>query len=82
MRGLILLAALALLVSALWPLVTGWARRLPGPREGRRDELVKDPVCGTYVLKSRAVQDEAGGLPVYFCSRECAARFAARERRA
>jgi YHS domain-containing protein len=75
MRGLFLLGSLLLLVFLLWPVV----RRLLPPSTGRpralRDELVKDPVCQTYVLRSRAVTREAGGTTHYFCSRECAARF-------
>jgi YHS domain-containing protein len=53
-------------------------RRLPLP--ARRaysvggDELVKDPVCQTYVVKSRAVRRTAGGDVTYFCSDECARR--------
>ena len=75
MRGLFLLGSLLLLVFLLWPVV----RRLllppaRGPR-AIRDELVKDPVCQTYVLRSRAVTREARGTTHYFCSRECAARF-------
>jgi YHS domain-containing protein len=34
------------------------------------------------VLMSRAVREEAGGAPAYFCSRECAARFHRGEHRA
>ncbi len=75
MRGFFLLGSLLLLVFLLWPVV----RRLLPPSTGRpralRDELVKDPVCQTYVLRSRAVTREAGGTTHYFCSRECAARF-------
>ncbi len=40
------------------------------------DELVKDPVCGTYVVRSRAVSGPAGAAARYFCSAECARRFA------
>ena len=75
MRGLVLLGSLLLLAFLLWPVVR---RLLPLPaRRPRaiRDELVKDPVCQTYVLRSRAVTREAGGTTHYFCSRECAARF-------
>jgi YHS domain-containing protein len=75
MRGLFLLGSLLLLVFLLWPIV----RRLLPPPGGRpraiREELVKDPVCQTYVLRSRAVRREAGGTTHYFCSPECAARF-------
>jgi YHS domain-containing protein len=38
------------------------------------DELVKDPVCQTYVVRSRAVTRTAGGEVTYFCSDECARR--------
>jgi YHS domain-containing protein len=40
------------------------------------DELVKDPVCGTYVVRSRAVSRPAAEGARYFCSAECASRFA------
>jgi YHS domain-containing protein len=75
MRGLFLLGSLLLLSFLLWPIVR---RLLPPPARRPRaiqDELVKDPVCQTYVLRSRAVRREAGGTTHYFCSRECAARF-------
>ena len=39
-----------------------------------RDELVKDPVCHTYVLRSRAVRRLARGGTRYFCSSACAKR--------
>ena len=42
------------------------------------DELVKDPVCQTYVVRSRALSVSASGGPAYFCSAECARRYAAR----
>jgi hypothetical protein len=42
-----------------------------GPR-ALRDELVKDPVCQTYVVRSRAVSRG----DVAFCSAACASRYA------
>ena len=83
MRGLLLLAAVAALVIALWPLLRSALERIPWPpRNGAasRDELVKDPVCGTYVVRSRAIRNEAGGRSVYFCSPRCAERFSEQER--
>ena len=80
MRALLLLAVLALVVIVLLRLPTFWRSPLP-PAAPRRDELVKDPVCQTYVLMSRAIRSEAGGAPAFFCSRECAARFQRGERR-
>ena len=56
-----------------------WMRRgLPRARPPALpyDELVKDPVCNTYVSRSRAVKHaDAAGLH-YFCSAECARRYA------
>jgi YHS domain-containing protein len=49
------------------------------PNDARRletDELVKDPVCQTYIVRSRAVSRQTAAGPRYFCSAECAARFA------
>jgi YHS domain-containing protein len=40
------------------------------------DELVKDPICGTYIVRSRAVSRQTAAGPRYFCSADCAARFA------
>jgi YHS domain-containing protein len=36
------------------------------------DELVKDPVCQTYIVKSRAVRRAGAGHIRYFCSEQCA----------
>ena len=81
MRALLILACLLLVVMALSRLLSALRARRPSAPP-RRDELVKDPVCQTYVLMSRAIREEAGGAPAYFCSRECAARFHQGERRA
>ena len=80
MRGLLLLAIAAFVVVTFWPLLRGWRRHLPVEGSGRRDELVKDPVCQTYVVMSRAVRRDVDGTVTYFCSRECADRFVQRER--
>jgi YHS domain-containing protein len=81
MRALLLLAFLAVVVIALSRLPAMWRSR-PPPGAPRRDELVKDPVCQTYVVMSRAIRSEVGGAPAFFCSRECAARFQRGDRRA
>ena len=62
-------------------LLLPWLRRVATVRSASRpvaDELVKDPVCQTYVVRSRAVRRTEGGQLRYFCSRDCARRFLAR----
>lgn len=39
------------------------------------DEIVKDPVCLTYIPKSLAVPKKINEKIWYFCSEECAAKF-------
>ncbi|HUM18199.1 MAG TPA: hypothetical protein VL086_21085 [Candidatus Nitrosotalea sp.] len=80
MRALLILAVLFVVAIALSRLPSGLRAKLPSAPP-KRDELVKDPVCQTYVLMSRAVRGESGGAPTFFCSRECAARFQQGERR-
>ena len=68
------LAALAIIVIAVW---TASIRSRPRRRGsvGQRDAMVLDPVCSTYVPKSRAVVRRVKGADVFFCSEACAERF-------
>jgi hypothetical protein len=72
------LVALLLWVVVAAVLMTSLLRRLAAPvrraRASLPDELVKDPVCRTYIVKSRAVSRTTGGQARYFCSDECARR--------
>jgi YHS domain-containing protein len=52
------------------------------PRTGPRSpsvpaggELKKDPVCGTFISTSTAIQKRVGGETYYFCSPECRDKF-------
>lgn len=38
-------------------------------------ELKKDPVCGTFIAVSSAIQKRVGGEVYYFCSAECRDKF-------
>jgi hypothetical protein len=75
MRVLQLLALLALLAAVLWPLVRGWSRGFASEDSNPRDELVKDPMCESYVVRSKAVRRQFGRVPLYFCSEACADRY-------
>ena len=70
---------LAVLVLVVLLLVLPFVMRRrvsPRPRAAIPDELVKDPVCQTYVLRSRAITDASSSGPPFFCSVECARRYA------
>ncbi|MBI1848161.1 MAG: transcriptional regulator [Candidatus Rokubacteria bacterium] len=68
----------AIAVAATLAPVLGRRRGAAPRRVLPRDELVKDPVCQTYVVQSRAIRRTMDGEPRYFCSLACAERFAAR----
>ena len=51
----------------------------PGPtRRGGLDELVKDPVCETYIPRRKAISRGSGPALRYFCSAVCADKYATR----
>jgi len=65
------LAALVIIVIAVWTASIRSRPRRTGAGE-QRDAMVLDPVCSTYVPKSRAVVRRVEGADVYFCSQTCA----------
>jgi YHS domain-containing protein len=78
---LVIRAVLALLRGVWGGLVN--AARVPEDEETLRREtrgtLVQDPVCGTFVVRDRALSvDGRGGAQYYFCSEECRRSFSAR----
>jgi YHS domain-containing protein len=49
-----------------------------GPRAAplpKTEALKRDPVCGTFIAPSAAVQKNIGGQIYYFCSPECRDKF-------
>jgi len=39
------------------------------------DELVKDPVCGVYIPRKKAISVKIKGKIYYFCSEECKEKY-------
>ena len=74
-RGVIRIIAAAL--SGFVASQTSASQRPSGPsRPSTQPEaLHKDPVCGTFVAASTAVQKTRGGQTYYFCSTECRDKF-------
>jgi uncharacterized protein len=85
-RALLLFVLATLLARAFWRLVAGIivgasgqppprARSRRGPPE-RGVQMVRDPVCGTFLPPSSALAlTGRGGEVRYFCSETCRQRF-------
>jgi len=88
-RFVIYLALLILLTRALSRLWGGFMEGLTGqPRRRSRVpqpsapqqgvQMVRDPICGTYVVPDRAVVLSDGSRRVFFCSTNCRDKYRAR----
>jgi YHS domain-containing protein len=55
----------------------GVGGRSAAPRRAGVDQLVKDPVCETYIPRRKAISRGSGPATRYFCSAACADKFAA-----
>jgi hypothetical protein len=75
----ILLLLLAIFVArAIWQLFNGLIEGATGqPRASSRKtplegvQMVRDPVCGTFVVPDRAVVMKDGSSHLFFCSKHC-----------
>jgi YHS domain-containing protein len=91
MLGWLLRVLLVLVIArAIWKFLVGLvqgATGMAGPAGrspsgsraggGQTVPLVKDPVCGTYVVKERALTAAADGTTHFFCSDRCRNQWAA-----
>jgi uncharacterized protein len=71
-----LLVLVAARVLRAWLQSAAAQRRRPGgsvPPQGV--EMVRDPVCGTYVVPGRSMALTEGSQQVYFCSAECRDKY-------
>ena len=80
----VLLLVLALIVArAAWRVIDGVMEGLSGrpPRASDRKvpvrgvQMVRDPVCGTYVIPERAIALSVGTARVFFCSAGCRDKY-------
>jgi YHS domain-containing protein len=82
MARLILWIVLALIIARLlWRVLRGVFEGLGYQRGGGAGQsvgLVRDPVCGTYVMPSKALTSGSGSNTRYFCSEKCRADYAGR----
>ncbi|PYR94984.1 MAG: hypothetical protein DMF84_03035 [Acidobacteria bacterium] len=73
-RVIIFLLLVYFVARAVWRLVYGIAEGLSGRRDPQSPSavaLARDPVCGTYVVPSRALTSGSGNDLHFFCSERC-----------
>ncbi len=84
MLRVVLLVLLAIIVArALWRVFEGVIEGVTGhPLPSRQVphrgvDMVRDPVCGTFVVPGRAVRLVDGGRDLHFCSTRCRDKYRA-----
>ncbi len=83
-RAIIFLLILRFVLRLLFPTPPMAPRRGAAPRPatppGERvgGELVRDPNCGTYIPKAKAIAVGSGEGVKYFCSAKCQQEFEAK----
>ena len=74
----VLIVLLARALSRLWGGIRdGMGVRASGPSGVPQHgvQMVRDPVCGTFVVPSKALQIADGRTSVYFCSPDCRDKY-------
>ena len=77
MGWILRIVLLFIVVRMVWRLIGGVIDGIagkPAPSRGRPEQavaLVKDPVCGTYVVKAKALAASVDGQTTWFCSERC-----------
>jgi YHS domain-containing protein len=83
---LLLLVLAMVMARGVWRVIDGVMEGLSG-RAGRSGsgnvpargvQMVRDPVCGTYVIPDRALSLPDGSGRVFFCSADCRDKYRAR----
>lgn len=81
-RFFLLLILVIILGRAFWRLVDGVVEGATGRRTETRTpqrsvHMVRDPVCGTFVVPERAIALTSGRDQQYFCSAGCRDKYQA-----
>ena len=75
LRFVLVLILIVLAARTFWRVVDGIIEGITGRSttgvHTRGVQMVRDPVCGTFVLPDRAVTIGDGRRPIFFCSTAC-----------
>lgn len=83
LRFILITLLITFIARAFWRIVDGMIEGATGkPRAARTRmrgvQMVRDPVCGTFVVPDRAVTLAEGRRQIYFCSDQCRDQYRAR----
>jgi uncharacterized protein len=82
LRLVLLLVLIVLMAHGFWRIVDGIVEGVSGRGSsqvpGRGVQMVRDPVCGTFLLPERAVTLGDSRHRVFFCSTTCRDKYRAR----
>ena len=77
LRYALLLLLVSVAIRAVWRFLEGVVQGAGDPRRDASGvpqaggRMVKDPVCGTYVVQTRALTASRGEETAWFCSEAC-----------
>jgi uncharacterized protein len=76
LRYILLFLLAVFVLRALWRLLRGFIEGFSQPPRGTRVpqrgvQMMRDPVCGTFVVPDRAVMLTEGSQRLFFCSDAC-----------
>jgi YHS domain-containing protein len=83
LRFVLILLLIVFIARAFWRVVDGLLEGLSGSRgrgvrPPRGGQMVRDPVCGTFILPDQAIALVDGSRRVFFCSTLCRDKYRAR----
>ena len=81
LRVVLELLLILFMARALWRVIEGVIQGVAGRENAipqRGTQMVRDPVCGTFVLPDRAVTLLDGRSRLFFCSEACRDKYRAR----
>ena len=80
LRIALLLILIVFIARAFWRVVDGVMDGVRGRTAPHRygASMVRDPVCGTFILPDQALSLNVGSQQVFFCSAGCRDRYQGR----
>ena len=83
LRVALLLILVISIAHGLWRMIDGVIEGMTGQRRDGRvptrgEQMVRDPVCGTFILPERSVSLTEGRRQLFFCSTTCRDQYRAK----